>query len=90
MPEDRVRKILHHMFVPTLQEGRVDPLIRNEMMRHVASGDRSAGHGLAMAAVYTGTRPETKRAQMEAALATRTRYSIRVRLFRVAPSVDVS
>ncbi len=33
-------KMLRHMFATTLQEGRVDPLIRNELMGHVASGER--------------------------------------------------
>jgi len=35
-------KMLRHMFATTLQEGRVDPLIRNELMGHVAPGNRSA------------------------------------------------
>src|SRR5262249_54701573 len=61
-------KMLRHLFATTLQEGRVDPLIRNELMGHVASGERSAGHGLAMTAVYTHTRPETRRQQLEQAL----------------------
>jgi hypothetical protein len=54
-----------------LQEGRVDPLIRNELMGHVAAGERTAGHGLAMTAVYTHTRPETRRQQLDEALAPR-------------------
>jgi integrase len=61
-------KMLRHLFATTLQEGRVDPLIRNELMGHVRSGDRSASHGLAMTAVYTHTRPETRRAQLEQAI----------------------
>ena len=64
-------KMLRHMFATTLQEGRVDPLIRNELMGHVAAGERSAGHGLSMTAVYTHTRPETKRSQLEEALTAR-------------------
>jgi site-specific recombinase XerD len=64
-------KVLRHQFATALQEGRVDPLIRNELMGHVAAGDRAAGHGLAMTAVYTHTRPETRRQQLEAALADR-------------------
>lgn len=69
-------KMLRHLFATTLQEGRVDPLIRNELMGHVASGERSAGHGLAMTAVYTHTRPETRRQQLEQALQTRAALEI--------------
>jgi integrase len=64
-------KSLRHLFATALQEGRVDPLIRNELMGHVAAGPRTAGHGLAMTAVYTHTRPETRRQQLEAALGSR-------------------
>lgn len=64
-------KVLRHQFATVLQEGRVDPLIRNELMGHVASGERTAGHGLAMTAVYTHTHPETRRQQLETALAGR-------------------
>jgi integrase len=64
-------KVLRHLFATALQEGRVDPLIRNELMGHAAAGDRTAGHGLAMTAVYTHTRPETRRQQLEEALAPR-------------------
>lgn len=71
IPDSTAPKVLRHMFATILQEGRVDPLIRNELMGHVASGQRSAGHGLAMTAVYTHTRPETKRGQLEAAFASR-------------------
>lgn len=71
IPNSTAPKVLRHMFATILQEGRVDPLIRNELMGHVASGQRSAGHGLAMTAVYTHTRPETKRGQLEAAFASR-------------------
>lgn len=52
-----------------LQKGRVDPLIRNELMGHVASDAKGAGHGLAMTAVYTHTHPETKKQQLFEALA---------------------
>lgn len=61
-------KVFRHQFATMLQEGRVDPLIRNELMGHVASGDKSAGHGLAMTAVYTHTRPQIRREQLEHAL----------------------
>jgi integrase len=64
-------KLLRHQFATALQEGRVDPLIRNELMGHVAAGEKVAGHGLGMTAVYTHTRPEIRRQQLEAALASR-------------------
>jgi len=54
-----------------LQEGRVDPLIRNLLMGHAAADDRSAGHGLGMTAVYTHRRSETIGDQLFAALASR-------------------
>lgn len=71
MPGCTAPKVLRHLFATALQEGRVDPLIRNELMGHAAAGCRSPGHGLAMTAVYTHTRPETRRQQLEAALASR-------------------
>lgn len=58
-------KTLRHAFAPTLQDGKVDPLIRNELMGHVPAKSRSPGGGLAMTAVYTHSRPETKRRQLE-------------------------
>jgi site-specific recombinase XerD len=64
-------KMLRHQFATALQEGRVDPLVRNLLMGHAAAGARSPGHGLGMTAVYTHTRPETVRDQLLAALADR-------------------
>lgn len=61
-------KMLRHLFATALQQGRVDPLVRNELMGHVVSGSRSPGHGLAMTAVYTHTNLETKRNQLFEAL----------------------
>jgi integrase len=71
LPGYTAPKVLRHQFATALQEGRVDPLIRNELMGHVAAGARAAGHGLGMTAVYTHTRPQTRREQLEAALAHR-------------------
>lgn len=71
LPESTAPKVLRHLFATALQEGRVDPLIRNELMGHVPAGERTAGHGLAMTAVYTHSRPETRRQQLEEALAGR-------------------
>jgi len=60
-------KMLRHMFATTLQEGSVDPLIRNELMGHSTSvGSRS--NPLVMTAAYTHTRIETMRRQLESAL----------------------
>ena len=68
LPGCTAPKVLRHQFATVLQEGRVDPLIRNELMGHVAAGERQAGHGLAMTAVYTHTRPELRRQQLVEAL----------------------
>jgi integrase len=76
LPGCTAPKVLRHLFATALQEGRVDPLIRNELMGHVAAGERTAGHGLAMTAVYTHTRPETRRQQLEAALAPRAAVAV--------------
>lgn len=69
-------KVLRHQFATVLQEGRVDPLVRNLLMGHAAAGERGAGSGLGMTAVYTHTRPETIREQLIAA-------------FRGRPSLEV-
>jgi integrase len=64
-------KVLRHQFATILQEGRVDPLVRNVLMGHAMAGERSPGHGLGMTAVYTHTRPQTIRDQLQLALAGR-------------------
>jgi integrase len=64
-------KVLRHQFATALQEGRVDPLVRNLLMGHAAADSRAPGHGLGMTAVYTHTRPETVREQLLVALADR-------------------
>ncbi len=71
MPTCTAPKVLRHWFATALQEGQVDPLIRNELMGHVAAGERTPGHGLAMTAVYTHTRPEVRRKQLAGAFAGR-------------------
>jgi integrase len=58
-------KILRHMFATSLQDANVDPLIRNELMGHSPEGIHGA---LGMTAVYTHTRPETRREQLLMAL----------------------
>lgn len=59
-------KTLRHTFATMLQDANVDPLIRNELMGHAPGG--SNGGGLGMTAIYTHTRPETKRRQLEHAV----------------------
>ena len=68
MGEITAPKTLRHTFATTLQDANVDPLIRNELMGHVPAGVSLPGAGLAMTAVYTHTRPETKRRQLLEAL----------------------
>ncbi len=70
-PHCTAPKLLRHQFATALQEGRVDPLIRNELMGHVATGERKAGHGLAMTAVYTHTQPVIRRQQLADAFESR-------------------
>lgn len=67
-------KIIRHQFATALQEGRVDPLIRNILMGHASSENRAAGHGLGMTAVYTHSRPEVIRKQLESAFVARSSY----------------
>ena len=71
MDEFTAPKTFRHTFATILQDANVDPLIRNELMGHVPAGLSTPGGGLAMTAVYTHTRPETKRRQLEDALANR-------------------
>jgi integrase len=71
IPACTAPKLLRHQFATALQEGRVDPLIRNLLMGHAATGEKTPGHGLGMTAVYTHSRPETCRMQLEEALGNR-------------------
>ena len=64
-------KTLRHTFATILQDANVDPLIRNELMGHAPQAINGVGHGLGMTAVYTHTRPETKRRQLEGAMVNR-------------------
>jgi integrase len=63
-------KMLRHLFATCLQDANVDPLIRMELMGHSIDRQLSEG-GLGMTAVYTHTRPETKRKELERAIAGR-------------------
>ena len=62
-------KTCRHTFATSLQEANVDPLIRNQLMGHAPAATGMGGSGLGMTAVYTHTRPEIKRRQLEAAFA---------------------
>ena len=64
-------KLLRHMFATALQDGDVDPLIRNRLMGHAPATSREPSAGLGMTAVYSHCRPETVRRQLESALAMR-------------------
>lgn len=71
LPEITAPKTLRHSFATILQDANVDPLIRNELMGHVPASFGLSGCSLGMTAIYTHTRPETKRRYMEAAFAER-------------------
>ncbi len=66
-PQLNTPKVFRHLFATTLQEGRVDPLIRNELLGHMPEDGPRSGGGLGMTANYTHTRLETKRSQLESA-----------------------
>jgi integrase len=70
-PDITAPKTMRHTFATSLQDANVDPLVRNELMGHAPAYLGMYGGGLGMTAVYTHTRPETKRRQLEAALAER-------------------
>lgn len=57
-------KTFRHLFATTLQEGRVDPLVRNELLGHIPEDGNRSGGGLGMTAQYTHTRADTKRDQL--------------------------
>ena len=68
-PELTAPKTLRHTFATSLQDANVDPLFRNELMGHAPGSVSLGGRSLGMTAIYTHTRPETKRKQLEEALA---------------------
>ena len=63
-PDASCPKSWRHTFATLLQDANVDPLIRQLTLGHRPS----LQSGLGMTAVYTHTRPETQRHQIEAAL----------------------
>jgi integrase len=68
LPEVTAPKTLRHMFATCLQDANVDPLIRSQLMGHTPAGVGSLKDGLGMTGVYTHTRPQTLRRQLEEAL----------------------
>ncbi len=64
-------KLLRHGFATALQDANIDPLVRNLLMGHAPADGRVSGGGLGMTAVYTHTRPETIRKQLETAMSAR-------------------
>lgn len=88
IPHVTAPKTLRHTFATILQDANVDPLIRNELMGHAPASHSRTGHGLAMTAVYTHTRPETKRRQHEAAFRDRPAVQIAERFLQRAEEMD--
>jgi integrase len=71
LPHLSAPKLLRHGFATALQDANVDHLVRNLLMGHAPVGSGAPGGGLGMTAVYTHTRPETIRKQLDAAMAVR-------------------
>ena len=65
-PEMTCPKSWRHTFATLLQDAEVDPLIRQITLGHKSAGD--ARGALGMTSVYTHTRPETQKRQIERAL----------------------
>jgi integrase len=63
-PEATCPKSLRYTFATLLQDGNVDPLVRQLTLGHAPT----AAGGLGMTATYTHTRPETQKQQIEQAL----------------------
>lgn len=61
-------KTCRHAFATMLQDANIDPLIRNELMGHAPTNSFGKGDSLGTTGIYTHTRPETKRSQLESAL----------------------
>jgi len=84
IPQITAPKTLRHTFATTLQDANVDPLIRNELMGHAPAYSNGAG-SLGMTAVYTHTRPETKRKQLEVAIHNRPAVQAAEQWLRIRP-----
>ncbi len=86
LPELTTPKTLRHMFATYLQDANVDPLIRMQLMGHSPMGAKAAGP-LGMTAVYTHTKPETRRRQLLAALDGRACTAVARDLLRERPTL---
>jgi integrase len=75
-------KMFRHLFATMMQAGRVDPLIRNELLGHIPESGPRAGGGLGMTANYTHTEIGTKREQMRGAFQKQTLWTAIERRFR--------
>jgi site-specific recombinase XerD len=82
-PESTCPKSWWHTFATLLQDGNVDPLIRQQVMGHRPT----VNGGLGITSKYTHTRPETLRQQVEQALR-RWPESLRYALERAADRAD--
>jgi integrase len=65
-PELTCPKSWRHTFATLLQDANVDPLIRQITLGHKVSNDSRGALG--MTSVYTHTRPETQKREIERAL----------------------
>jgi integrase len=65
-PDMTCPKSWRHTFATLLQDAEVDPLIRQITLGHKSASD--ARGALGMTGVYTHTRPETQKRQIERAL----------------------
>lgn len=66
LPEATCPKSWRHTFATLLQDANVDPLIRQITLGHAPSS--LGGGALGMTSVYTHTRPETQKSEIERAL----------------------
>jgi hypothetical protein len=79
-------KVLRHGFATALQDANVDPLVRCQLMGHATSGAQRAGFGsLGTTAVYTHSRPDTVRRQLEAAMTVRPSLSVVLERLKFEP-----
>jgi integrase len=88
LPELTAPKLMRHTFATILQDSNVDPLVRNELMGHAPSGLGLSNRGLGMTAIYTHTRPETKRRYLEQAFAERPAVDYARQRLRCMPTHD--
>jgi len=68
LPQLTAPKTLRHLFATNLQEVNIDPLIRNQLMGHVAAGEGRSSGPLGMTGIYSHASPATIRRQMTEAM----------------------